>query len=125
MKNIYNFMWINTKNFQKIKYQMWIGVKPSEAKTDKTSQLENAIEDANEFHFGELGLDVNLVTSSRTSHGETPRSNKIERCKVCKILSSLRRCDQFTRPKAPLDSTTICPITRYPNKHIETGKRKT
>jgi hypothetical protein len=44
-------MQINTKNFQKIKYQMWIGVKPSEAKTDKTSQLKNAIEEANEFCF--------------------------------------------------------------------------
>jgi hypothetical protein len=39
-------------------------------------------------------------------------------------LSSLRWCDQVTRPKAPLDSMAIYPITRSPNKHLETGKRK-
>jgi hypothetical protein len=30
--------------------------------------------------------------------------NKVGRCKLCKGLSSLRRCDQVTRLKAPLDS---------------------
>jgi hypothetical protein len=39
--------------------------------------------------FDELGLIENIATSSRTSHKETPRSNKIGRCKVCKGLSSL------------------------------------
>jgi hypothetical protein len=75
--------------------------------------------------FDELGLVGKLATSTRTSHGDTPRSNKVGRCKVCKGLSSLRRCDQVIQPKAPLDSAAIYPITQYPNKHLETGKRKT
>jgi hypothetical protein len=75
--------------------------------------------------FDELGLVRKLTKSTRTSHGETPRTNKLGRCKVCKGLSSLRQCDQVTQPKAPLDSTAIYPITRSPNKHLETGKRKT
>jgi hypothetical protein len=73
----------------------------------------------------ELGLVGKLETSSRTSHKETTRSNKIGRCKVCKGLSSLRQCDQVTQPKVPLDSAAIYPITRSPNKQLETGKRKT
>ena len=43
---------------------------------------------------------------------------------VCKGLSSLWRCDQVTQPKAPLNSAVIYPITRSPNNHLETGKRK-
>jgi hypothetical protein len=42
-----------------------------------------------DFVFDELGLVGKLATSSRTSYKETPRSNKIERCKVRKGLSSL------------------------------------
>jgi hypothetical protein len=75
--------------------------------------------------FNELGLVGKLTTSSRTSHRETSISNKIERSKVCKGLSSLRQCDQVTQPKAPLDNAAIYPITWSPNKHLETGKRKT
>jgi hypothetical protein len=75
--------------------------------------------------FNELGLVGKLTTRSRTSHRKTPINNKVGRSKVCKGLSSLRRCDQVTQPKAPLDSVAIYPITRYPNKHLETGKRKT
>jgi hypothetical protein len=75
--------------------------------------------------FDELGLVGKLATSTRTSHTETPRSNKLGRYKVCKGLSSLRRCDQVTRPKAPFDSAAIYPITRSLNKHLETGKIKT
>ena len=75
--------------------------------------------------FDELGLVEEIATSSRTSHRETPRSNKIGRSKVCKGLNYLRRCDQVTQPKAPLDSASIYPITRSLNKHLETGKRKT
>jgi hypothetical protein len=75
--------------------------------------------------FDELGLVGKLETSTITSHGETPRSNKLGRCKVCKGLSFLRRCDQVTRPKAPLDSAAIYPITRSLKKHLETGKRET
>ena len=75
--------------------------------------------------FDELGLVEEIETSSRTSHIETPRSNKIGICKVCKGLSSLRRCDQVTQPKAPLDSAAIYPITQSPNKHLEISKRKT
>jgi hypothetical protein len=75
--------------------------------------------------FNELGLVGKLTTSSRTTHRETPISNKVGRRKVCKGLSSLRRCDKVTLPKAPLDSAAIYPITRSPNKHLETGKRKT
>jgi hypothetical protein len=51
--------------------------------------------------------------------------NKVGRCKLCKGLSSLRRCDQVTRLKAPLDSAAIYPITPSLNKHLETGKRET
>jgi hypothetical protein len=39
--------------------------------------------------FNELGLVGKLATSTRTSYKETTRRNKIERCKVCKVLSSL------------------------------------
>jgi hypothetical protein len=39
--------------------------------------------------FNEPGLVVKLATSSRTSHKETPRRNKIGRWKVCKGLWSL------------------------------------
>jgi len=74
--------------------------------------------------FDELWLVEKLATSSRTSYRETPRSNKIGRCKVCKGLSSLWRCDQVTQPKAPLDSVAIYPITRSPNNHLETGKKE-
>jgi hypothetical protein len=41
----------------------------------------------------ELGRVGKLAKSSKTSHGETPRRNKIGIWKVCKELSSLRRCD--------------------------------
>jgi hypothetical protein len=75
--------------------------------------------------FNELGLVGKLTTRSRTSHRKIPISNKVGISKVCKGLSSLRRCDQVTQPKAPLDSVAIYPITRSPNKHLETGKRKT
>jgi hypothetical protein len=75
--------------------------------------------------FDELGLVGKVATRSRTSQREIPRSNKIGRCKVCKVLSSLRRYDQVTQPKAPLDSAAIYPITRSPKNHLETGKRKT
>jgi hypothetical protein len=77
------------------------------------------------FVFNELGLVGKLSTSSRTSQIKTPISNKVGRSKVCKGLSSLRRCDQVTQPKAPLDSAAIYPITWSPNKNLETGKRKT
>jgi hypothetical protein len=40
--------------------------------------------------FDELGLVGKVTTISRTSHRETPISNKIGRSKVCKGLSSLR-----------------------------------
>jgi hypothetical protein len=75
--------------------------------------------------FDELGLVEKLATSTKTSHKETPINNKVGRSKVCKGLISLRRCDQVTQLKAPLDSAAIYPITRSPNKHLETGKRKT
>jgi hypothetical protein len=75
--------------------------------------------------FNGLGLVGKLATSSRASHRETLISNKVGRSKVCKGLSSLRQCDQVIQPKAPLDSATIYPITRSPNKHLETEKRKT
>jgi hypothetical protein len=76
------------------------------------------------FVFNELGLVGKLTTSSRTSQRETPISKKLGRSKECKVLSSLRRCDQVTQPKAPLDSAAIYPITRSPNKHFETYKWK-
>jgi hypothetical protein len=75
--------------------------------------------------FAEVGLAGKVTISSRTSQRETPISNKIGRSKICKGWSSLRRCDQLTRPKAPLDSAAIYPITRSLNKHLETGKRET
>jgi hypothetical protein len=71
--------------------------------------------------FNELGLVGKLATSSRTSYKEKTRSDKIGRCKG---LSSLRRCDQVTQQKAPLDSAAIYPITRSPNKHLETSKKE-
>jgi hypothetical protein len=74
--------------------------------------------------FNELGIFGELSTSSRTSHREIPIIKKIGRIKVCKGLRSLRRCDQITQTKAPLDSVAIYPITPYPNKHLETGRRK-
>jgi hypothetical protein len=75
--------------------------------------------------FDELELVGKLATKSRTSHRETLITNKVERIKVCKGFSFLRQCDQVTQPKAPLDSVAIYPITRSPNKHLETDKRKT
>jgi hypothetical protein len=75
--------------------------------------------------FDELELVVKLATSSKTSHRETPIRNKVGRSKVCKGLSFLRQRDQVTQPKAPLDSAAIYHIIRSPNKHLETGKRKT
>jgi hypothetical protein len=39
--------------------------------------------------FDELGLVGKLETSTRISYKETTSSNKIGRCKVCKVLSSL------------------------------------
>jgi hypothetical protein len=77
------------------------------------------------FVFNELGLVGKQTTISRTSKRETPISNKVGRSKECKGLSSLIRCDQVTQLKAPLDSAAIYPITRSPNKHLETCKRKT
>ena len=74
--------------------------------------------------FNELGLVGKLTTRSRTSHRKTPIINKVGRSKVCKGLSSLRRYDQVTQPKAPLDSAAIYPITQSPNNHLETGKGK-
>jgi hypothetical protein len=75
--------------------------------------------------FDELELVGKLATRSRTSHRGTPIRKKVGRSKVCKGLSSLRRCDQVTRTKAPLDSAAIYPITRSLNEHLETGKRET
>jgi hypothetical protein len=46
--------------------------------------------------FNELGLVGKLTTIPRTSQKETPISNNVERSKVCKGLSSLRRYDQVT-----------------------------
>jgi hypothetical protein len=40
--------------------------------------------------FDELGVIGKLATSTRTSHRETPISNKVGISKVCKGLSSLR-----------------------------------
>jgi hypothetical protein len=40
--------------------------------------------------FNELRLVGKLKPSSKTSHRETPISNKVGRSKVCKGLSSLR-----------------------------------
>jgi hypothetical protein len=75
--------------------------------------------------FNELGLVGKITISSRTSHRETQISKKLGRSKVFKGLSSLRRCDQVTQLKAPLDSAAIYPITRSSNKNLETGRRKT
>jgi hypothetical protein len=74
--------------------------------------------------FNELGLVGKLTKRSRTSPRETPISNKVGRSKVCKGLSSLRRCDQVSQPKSPLDIAAFYPITQSPNKHLETGKKK-
>jgi hypothetical protein len=75
--------------------------------------------------FDELGLVRKLTTRSRTADRETSISNKIGRCKVCKEFCSLKQCDQVTQSKAPLDNGTIYLITRSPNKHLKSGKRKT
>ena len=40
----------------------------------------------------------------------------------CNGLSSLRTIRSSYSSRAPLDSTTIDPITRSPNHHYETGK---
>ena len=72
----------------------------------------------------DLVLVVKLATSSRTSHRETPRSNKNRDMQSMQRLSSLTRRDQVTQPEAPLDSAAIYPITRSPNNHLETGERK-
>jgi hypothetical protein len=56
----------------------------------KTSKLENAIKKHTNSVFDEPRFVGKLKTRSRTSHGETLRSKKIGRCKVCKGLRSLR-----------------------------------
>jgi hypothetical protein len=76
------------------------------------------------------GLEVSkqrqqMGALQRTPERETTIRKKLGRSKVCKGLSTLRRCDQVTQPKAPLDSAAIYPITWSPNKQLETGKRKT
>jgi hypothetical protein len=76
------------------------------------------------FVFDKIGFFGKLATRSRTSCRETPR-NKIGRWKLCKTLSFLRRCDQATQPKSPLDSVVIYIIIRSHNNHLEIGKRKT
>jgi hypothetical protein len=69
--------------------------------------------------FNEFGIVDKVTTSSRTSHRETLRSNKIG---WCKVYANER--DQVTQPNDTLDSETIYPITWSRNKHLETGKRK-
>jgi hypothetical protein len=112
-RNTKNFQEGNTKCGEVRNLQKW--------RTGKTSQLKNIIEDAFGFCFRWTWTCWKAIaTSSRTSYKETKRSKKIGRCKVCKGLSSLRWCDQVTQSKAPLDSAAIYPITRSPNKHLET-----
>ena len=57
-------------------------VKPSNSKTQEKMHTDSV--------FDELGLVEELATSLRTSHRETPRSNKNRESKACKGLSSLR-----------------------------------
>jgi hypothetical protein len=57
-------------------------LKPPNLKTQKEMHMKSV--------FNELGLVEKLKTSPRTSHRETPISNKVGRSKVCKGLSSLR-----------------------------------
>jgi hypothetical protein len=122
----YNFMLRNNKEILRGKipnvercetFQSKEPVKPLNSKRNRRCIMDSV--------FDELGLVGKLATSSRTSHREIPRSNKIGRCKVCKGSSSLRQCDQVTQPKVPLDSAAIYTIIRSPNKHLKTGKRKT
>jgi hypothetical protein len=75
--------------------------------------------------FDELLLVGKFATSSRILHGEKLVSNKIERCKVCNGLNSLRRCDQVSQRKFPLDSADLYSITWSPKKYLKTCKRKT
>jgi hypothetical protein len=75
--------------------------------------------------FDELELVEKQATSSRTSQRETRINNKNMGCKLCEGLSFLRRCNQVTRPKTPLNSAGIYYISPSPNNHLETSKRKT
>jgi hypothetical protein len=77
------------------------------------------------FLFDEPILVGKLATSLRILHGEKSVSNKIERCKVCNELNSLRRCDHVSQRKFPLDSAALYSITWSPKKHLKTCKRKT
>ena len=45
-------------------------------------------------------------------------------CQVFKGLNSPQRFNQVTHLRAPLDSTTIYPITQSPNQRYETGKKE-
>jgi hypothetical protein len=65
----------------------------------ETSQIEEPVKTPTsktqwnmytDFVFYELGIVEKLLTGSRTSHSETPISKKNRRCKVCKLLNSLR-----------------------------------
>jgi hypothetical protein len=75
--------------------------------------------------FDKLGLvNKKIATISRTSHRQTPRSNKnigmqsMERIELPKMMQS-----SYPQKASP-DSAAIYPITRSSNNHLETGKRK-
>ena len=63
-----------------------------------------------------------ITRSYKNSHREKPNINQEIWCKECKGLSSLRTMRTSYSPESPLDSTAIKPITRSPNKLLETGK---
>ena len=71
--------------------------------------------------FDELELVIKMTISSK-SHKEKNQTRTKNMMQGCNGLSSLRTIRSSNSSRAPLDSTTIDPITRSPNYHPERKK---
>ena len=74
--------------------------------------------------FDELELVIKMAISSK-SHKEKNQTRTKKMMQGCNGWSSLQTIWSSNSSRAPLDSTTIDPITRSPNYHHESGKYKT
>src|SRR5215216_2040030 len=71
--------------------------------------------------FNELDLVIKMTKRSK-SHKEKTKQESRNKMQGCNGLSSLRMIRSSYSSRAPLDSTVIDPITRFPNYHHEIGK---
>src|SRR5215216_3850449 len=71
--------------------------------------------------FDELELFIKMTKCSK-SHKEKTKQESRKMMHACNGLSFLRMIRSSYSSRAPLDSTTIDPITRSPNYHHKTGK---